>query len=150
MIRKTYIAIIIVILLLLSGCSNNSNALLDEKINPDDIDTIQVVLSMGNPVYGADSKIITDRNEIEAFVRAFNSAELGDTVISEPGFHSIYYFLLIHRFIFNHNDTFGILWNSEWRHISYDGKTPFELFRASTASIIVVDENKVEIERPQR
>ncbi|MDR2183666.1 MAG: hypothetical protein LBE55_05780 [Clostridiales bacterium] len=145
----------IMLLLMFSGCST-SNALLDDKINLDDIDAIQVVLAMGNPAYGADSKIITDRNEIDAFVRAFNSATIGDEV--DPlnvgiGFHSSYYIYsgnsLVHQFRFNVNDTSVIWWNEGWHYIYYDGNTPFELFQISTAPVIVVDENRVEMERPQ-
>ena len=155
--KKLFVGISIVILLFMLSACNAYIELLDDKINPNDIDTIQVVLAMGNPAYGADSKIITDRNEIEAFVHAFNSATIGDVVNPlnlGTGFSSLYYLYsggsVIHRFVFHVNETGIIRWNSNWHYIYYDGNTPFELYQASTATVIVVDENRVEMERPRR
>ena len=128
---------------------------MDAGINPDDIDRIQVVLAMGNPAYGANSKIITDRGEIQALVEAFNHATLGDRVDFIDvaiAFHSVYYFFgddtVMHRFVFNANDTERIRLNDNWYWVYYADKTPFELYLESTAPEIVVDEDLIEMERP--
>ena len=55
---------------------------MDNQIDPDEISQIQVVLAMGDPEYSARSKIITDRNEIESMVNAFNAATIGDEVVA--------------------------------------------------------------------
>ena len=115
--------------------------LLADSINPDDIDSIHVVLSMGNPAYGAPSKRITVANEIYSFVNVFNNATLGDYAdISElaTGFSSMYRFysgdMRVHEFWFNHNRNYLILMGSGWRHISFDGVMPFDLYQASSAT----------------
>ncbi|MEG0833441.1 MAG: hypothetical protein RSG78_05420, partial [Oscillospiraceae bacterium] len=38
----------------------------------EDVDKIQVINSMGNPAYGAESKIITDKKEVADFLDTFN------------------------------------------------------------------------------
>jgi len=76
---------ILFIVLLLSGCRSQAS-ILDNHINPDDVSQIQAVLAMGNPEYGARSKIITDRNEIESIVNAFNEVTIGDEV-NDDDFH---------------------------------------------------------------
>ena len=155
--RKIIAVIIILsIVFAFAGCSS-SNSLLDNKINPNDIDRIQVMLAMGNPAYGADSKIITDRDEIHAMVDAFNYATIGERVgYMDVGvsFPSIYYFFgndtLMYQFFFNGNDTRRIWLNNNWYWIYYVDKTPFELYWESPAPVIVVDEDLNEMERPSR
>jgi len=143
------------VLFILSGCSSSNVPLLDDKINPDDIDRIQVVLAMGNPDYGADSKIITDRGEIQSMVEAFNYASLGEQATRDdvpPSFNSMYLFfsddLLIHQFYFNGNYTGLIHLNTTWHFVSYVDRTPFQLYQESIAPVIVVDLDFNEMERP--
>ncbi|SDK17261.1 hypothetical protein [Natronincola ferrireducens] len=115
---------------------------------------------MGNPAYGADSKIITDTKEIRLFVDTFNSALIGNKIDSKDigvASASYYYFyfndelLAVFTFNFNGNDT-NIIWhNNNYYCVNYDEnlKTPFELYRNSNAEVIIVDERGNKMERPQ-
>jgi len=155
--------ILFVILLTLSGC-NSQVYLLDSPINPDDVTRIQVILAMGDPKYGARSKIITDRTEIESMVNAFNELTIGDQV-DAGDFHDVsvshYYFftnaiddtdevdeIITDHFIFNGNDTERISIRKDWYWVEYANQTPFELYQASSAIEIIVDENRIEIQQP--
>jgi len=135
------------------GCSS-SNLLLDHNIDPNDIDKIQFVQAMGNPAYGAYSKIITEQSEIARFVDAFNGAVVGDEVMQEPGFHSTIIFFsqntIAYQFFFNVNYTEAVFINSGLYLVQYPDLTPFELYLESRAEVIVVDENLVEMERPRQ
>ncbi|MCL2527035.1 MAG: hypothetical protein FWE42_01355 [Defluviitaleaceae bacterium] len=152
--KNGMIILLIVVLMVLVGCSS-SNTL--SAIDPGDIDKIHFVQAMGNPAYGADSKIITERSEIAAFVAAFNNAVIGDAAVQEVGFHATILFYsgdeVAYQFFFNVNDTERVLLNSRYSrfyYVEYPGLTPFELYLASSAEVIVVDENLIEIERPLR
>lgn len=146
---------ILLIIFTLSGC-NSTKVLLTDKIEGDDIDNIQIVLAMGNPEYGSESKIITDKNEISELVHAFNNATMGqkvkdgDIVVSDT---SKYYFYsndtLVQLFSFNGNDSERIWYNSNWYYINYPDNKPYELYKSSVAEIIIVDENLNEMERPK-
>lgn len=150
------ILIIFLIIFTISACSS-SKSLLNDKIEARDINKIQIVLAMGNPKYGAESKIITDKNEISQIVDAFNNAVIGkkvkddNIVISDT---SQYYFYmddtLVHKFSFNGNDSERIWYNSDWYYINYSHKKPYELYKSSLEEIIIVDENLNEMERPAR
>lgn len=140
---------------MLLGCYSGKN-LLTEKLEAQNIEKIQVVLAMGNPDYGADSKVIRDESEIQEFVNAFNGASIGkrvkkvDEAVSDA---SKYYFYgdvgsLLLVFYFNGNDSERIWHNSKWYYISYPGKKPYEIYKDSQAETIVVDENLNIIERP--
>jgi hypothetical protein len=140
--------------LALFGCSSPGE-LPAEKLSAADIDEIQVVLAMGNPEYGADSKIIREKDEIEEIVDAFVGATIGVKVAKEDeavSDTSKYFFYsegsLIEEFYFNGNDSERIWHDSAWHYISYPGQSPYELFRSSGAEIIIVDENFEEMERP--
>ena len=137
------VVILFSMIFILSGC-NSSTPLLDDKINSDDIDTIQIVRAWGNPFYGANSKIITDRNEIESLVHAFNYATIGSVVRDAfLGTTSTYSFYsgdtLIYVFSFWGDSTERIWLNTGWHYIYYDDQTPFELYLASSAPEIMVD-----------
>ena len=157
--KNTIVAIVAFIfgVALITGCSSKKQ-LLDTNISCGIIDKIQVVTAMGNPAYGADSKIITNENEIKLFVDTFNGATTGkkieiiDTNLAMPSF---YYFYsnntLVAQFAFNGNDTNKIWLKDNFYSIDYaeDKKTPFELYIDSKADIFVVDENGTEMKRPQ-
>ena len=152
--RKNIVIILLFcVLMLAAGCSS-SNYLLDNNIDPNSIDKIQFVQAMGNPTYGADSRIITERSEIASLVDAFNGAVVGDEIGHDVSLHSTILFfsgdIVAHQFFFNGNDTERVLLNSRFYSVRYPGLTPFELYLESTAEVIVVDENLVEIERPVR
>lgn len=146
------LTIAILLVLVATGCSRD---LLSEPLDAGEIDQIQVVLAMGNPEYGADSKIITDRGEIEGLVNAFNGATLGDRVqdrdLGVAGASRYYLYSegsLVREFVFNANDSERIWYNSKWHYISYPDEKPYDLYRASEADVIVVDEDLNEMERP--
>ncbi len=136
-----------VMLIVLSGCNSRKNKLLKEKMNVDEIDKIQVVLAMGNPKFGADSKIITDRNEIMEMVECFNNATVGEEVDDmdvDVSFTSNYYFyngdnILIEIF-FNGNKTDKLVLNSKFYYMEYSNDTPYELYKKSNAEAIKVYE----------
>jgi len=139
---------------MLAGCSS-STPLLDSPINPDEITRIQFAQAMGNPTYGADSKIITERGEIETLVAAFNGAVVGGEAAWENlgiGFHSTIVFFsgdaIAHQFFFNVNNTEAVLIDSRFHYVEYPGMTPFELYLQSRAEVIVVDEDLVQMVRP--
>ena len=155
--RKSKIIILLLsvfVFLILVGCGS-SDLLLDNTINPDEIDKIQFVQAMGNPVYGADSKIITERSEIAWFVHAFNGVVVGDEVRQENigiGSHATIRFFsedaIVYQFFFNVNDTGKLFLDSRFYYVEYPDLTPFELYLKSSAEVIVVDENFIEMERP--
>ena len=152
--------LLLVVILALSGC-NSQVSLPDVPINPDDITQIQIVLAMGNPEYGAESKIITDRSEIEGMVNAFNELTVGDQVdvaYVHDVFAAHYYFftaaidetdeIITYHFSFNGNDTERIWINKNWYWVCYADLTPFELYQASSALEIRVDKNLIEMQQP--
>jgi len=56
--------------------------------------------------------------------------------------------VLVEEFIFNGNDSERIWYRSGWHYISYPELKPYELYRASEAAVIVVDEDFREMKRP--
>jgi len=152
--KNKIVFILFFVLLTLSSCRSQA-FLLDNHISPDDISQIQVVLAMGNPEYGAESKIITDRNEIENIVNAFNEATIGDEVTDDDfhvAFPSRYYFFIgetiAYQFSFNGNDTERIWIDGNLYWVYYANQSPFELYQESSATQIIVDENLIEIQQP--
>lgn len=148
---KKYIVIIISLLLpaLIAGCSRSDKTIMKTPLNPSEIDKVVVITSMGNPKYGADSKTITDSEEIYLFVESFNSARLDGKVESDDvgvAMPSHYYFYsgneLISEFSFNGNNS-NIIWlDDNYYYIEYDDNlnSPYELYQNSTAKIMLVDE----------
>lgn len=148
------IFVIIFIICMVSGC-NSHKSLLTNKIDVNVIDKIQIVSAMGNPEYGAESKNITEKNEISLLVDAFNNAVVEDKVKGddvEVSDVSQYYFYskntLIKQFSFNGNDSERIWYNSNWYYVNYTDMSPYELYKSSVAEIIIVDEDLKEMERP--
>ncbi len=133
----------------------SSPSLVSPPLDPESIDEILVVLAMGNPDYGADSKRITDPDEIRRMVGVFNGATLGrrvrdiDLAVADT---STYYFYRdgerVQSFIFNGNDSERIAHQSRWHWVHYPAAKPFDHYRASEAEVIVVDEDLEEMERP--
>lgn len=146
--RMKYGGIVLLIaIFMLWGCGS-AKALLADKINAAEIDRIQIVLSMGNPVYGAASKIITNRKEIQKMVEAFNHATRGKVVKEGDigiAFPSSYLFsrdgVVRYEFSFNGNDTQRIWLDGQYYSVEYADDTPFELYQASGAEEIIVDKS---------
>ncbi len=104
---------------------------------------------MGNPAYGADSKVITNVKEINSFIDTFNSGVIGKEIAAgdvSDCFSSRYVLYynneIIREIAFNGNNTNIIWWNDNFRNITYgEGlKTPYELYNDSVSKIVVVNE----------
>lgn len=140
------VCVVVLMIFILTGC-NKSKDLVASKMVASEVDKIQVVLAMGNPEYGAKSKVINDKDEINKLVKSFNSATIDkkvnedDVVIAGT---SKYYFYnkeeLINEFMFNGNDSKRIWYNSGWHYIKYDDNVPYEIYKSSKAKIVIVDE----------
>ncbi|ONI46572.1 hypothetical protein AN640_00660 [Candidatus Epulonipiscium fishelsonii] len=138
--------VIFSILIIYFGGSDNKLA----NINKNEVSRIQVIGTMGNPMYGADSKIIVNREEIKNFVNTFNSGEIGKKVKEKDiliGFSNKYIFFdedkVIAEYNFNVNNTNIIGIDGEFYYIKYDKKLelPNELYEKSKSQKIVVDSN---------
>lgn len=153
MTKMKFLLVLVLVSFMFSGCSS-TKMLLDDTSKLDSIDKVQIALAMGNPEYGAESKIITDKDEIKELVDAFNNAIVGEEVkTGEIYITSIasYYFYsdgsLVQRFIFNGNNTEHIFLDSKCYYVKYPDKTPYELYQQSKAEIITVDEELNEMKR---
>lgn len=144
---KKIVSLILVLtcVMALASCSNKSTHLTDLDYNS--IDKIQVISSMGNPTYGADSKIITDGNEIKEFIKTFNSGVIGKKVNDDEigvGFTSEYIFYnneeKVNQVRFNANNTNVVALDSGCFFVEYgDMTSPYKLYKNSKSSEIVVD-----------
>ncbi len=141
--------------MMLIACDSEKESL--SSFEEGEVEKIVITLAMGNPDYGAKSKTITDKSEVEEFVQLFNSAHLGDTVdegdlgvgaISTYAFHGKEKELK--SFVFNVNDTNIVFWDSEPRYVIYgEGEiNPFELYNSSSAKEITVDMDGNEMAAP--
>ncbi|WP_350342970.1 hypothetical protein PRVXT_002239 [Proteinivorax tanatarense] len=153
-ISTTTVYMILLILLTFTGCSEKQ--LISEQFESSNINKVQVITAMGNPKYGADSKIITDTKEIELFVDTFNSGVIGDRVddnIADVAASSYRFYFndgSYEVFTFNGNDT-NIIWHdNNYYYVDYDEnfKTPYDLYHYSNAEVIVVDKEGNEMQRP--
>ncbi len=141
------------LVLLLVGCQDEMSSLSNFENNG--VDKIVVTLAMGNPEYGADSKTITDSNEISEFIEVFNNGQLGGTVSDddiEIGGASTYSFYkdeeVIQSFSFNVNDTKVVWYDDKWREVAYpeDSLMPFDLYEQSQGKQNIVDTDGNEME----
>lgn len=141
------------LMLLLTACHTKNESISDFQY--EQIDKIQIISTMGNPEYGADSRVITDENEMKELIDTFNSGIIGkklaDTDI-KIGFMSRYFFYhngeVVVEYGFNANDTNTIWWNDAYRNISYgeNAKTPFAIYQDSQSPKIVVDKDGQEMD----
>ncbi len=134
---------LLICLALLIGCQAKIS-LIDEEL--DKVNRIQVVLAMGNPVYGAESKIIED--EIAGFIEAFGLATLGkrvaddDVVVSDTSKYILYNGSTeVYKISFNGNDSTRVWYKGHWYYVNYENQSPYELYKASPADIVTVDED---------
>ncbi|ONI42036.1 hypothetical protein AN639_02700 [Candidatus Epulonipiscium fishelsonii] len=120
------------------------------SINKNEVSSIQIIGTMGNPMYGADSKIIVNREEIKNFVNTFNSGEIGKKVKDTDvmiGFLNKYIFFdgdkVIAEYKFNTNNTNILGIEDEFYYVKYDKnlELPNELYTKSKSPKIVVDIN---------
>ena len=155
--KKLFSLIFVLIMVMgLVGCQDDMSSL--SKFESNDVDKIVVTLAMGNPEYGADSKTITDSNEINEFIEVFNNGHLGGTISDDDigvGGASTYSFYkddeVIQTFSFNVNDT-KIVWHDDkWRDVVYleNSLLPYDLYEQSTSEIVIVDVDGNEMERPE-
>ena len=111
-----------------------------------EIDTIQVVLISGKPTYETVNKIITDENEISAFVNAFETATINkDIQIDVSNSIKSYYRLyadeeLVKQYAFSENNINAMWTGQEFEFIEYSDETPYELYQNSKSpEIITID-----------
>ena len=140
-------------ILSLSGCGKR--ALLEEKLDAEEIDKVVVTMAMGNPAYGAECKVITDPKEVQDFVFLFNNAEVDEKIDKKDEWVALsgsYTFFSgekqVQKFNVNGNDSERIWINDAFYEIEYpdDMVDPYGLYNYSDAKIIIVDEtgNKIE------
>lgn len=142
--------------LVLSACAESSR-FLSEPMNAAQVSAVHITMAMGNPAYGADSKIITDREEIRELVELFNSAVVTAKVEDEnlaDAMSSTYIFLSgkekVGHFVFNGDNTKVAIYKKVFHHIEYPDRsaTPLELYQKSKAKNMAVDERGTPILKP--
>ena len=138
------ILILLICVALLAGCAKPKVL----KDNLKGVDRLQVVLAMGNPAYGTESKIITDADEITTFVETLRSATIVGKVAEDDvavGDASKYIFAggneTLYQATFNVNDSTRVWHDGCWHHVTYTDKTLYELYKESEAKVIRVDEH---------
>lgn len=139
---KKYVCLIVasvVLMVTLVGCKKNI-CLQEKKIDVKEVNKIQIVLAKENPDLKAKSKVIKDSKEIKEFISVFNQATLGKEIAKQAVVTtnvSTYYLYsgdkLLKEFVFNGNDTTGILNNKAWYSVNYEGNTPYGLYEKSKA-----------------
>ena len=140
-----------------SSCNSKTETILkSEKLSDfeySQIDKIQIITAMGNPAYGADSKVITNVKEINSFIDTFNSGVIGKEIAVCDTCDSSRYVIyfnneIIREIAFNGNNTNIIWWDDNFRNITYgEGlKTPFDLYNDSVSKIVVVNEEGKEMD----
>ena len=149
--RKYTFFTIFFLVCIIIGCSASKPLLLN-KIDTKHIDKIQIVMAMGNPKYGAESRIISNQNEIRLLVGAFNNAIIGkkvkdnDIAISDTSKYIFYHDNnIVQQFFFNGNDSERIWHNSDWYFIKYTDMSPYNIYKDSVENVIIVDKNLQEI-----
>lgn len=152
--RKGIAVLAAALALALAACGHKE--LLEEKIGKGVVDSIVVTMAMGNPAYGAGCRVITDGEEIEAFLAAFNEAELGKRVPEEElwvaGSSSYALYSgesLLVEICCNGNDS-GRVWDgAAFRYVSYgEQPLPHTLYRESGAEEFTVDADGERMPRP--
>lgn len=153
--RKRWAVLFVVIAVTIAGCGPAGSPLLTESLDAEEVTGIFVVLAMGNPEYGADSRMIEDPGEIDALVEAFNGASVGERVkdvdlaVADTSRYRVYRGdVLIEEIVFNGNDSERVWHSSGWRYVSYPDETPYDIYRNSEAEIVVVDEDLQPMQRP--
>ena len=140
------IILIIVCTLSISACTTKTRPLADLDYNS--INKVQVISAMGNPAYGADSKIIVAKQEVENFIITFNSGIVGEKIGDDDiliGFTSKYIFYNdnneVAQFYFNANNTKVVALENVYYDVKYgkDIDSPYKLYKNSKSSEIVVD-----------
>ncbi|MGN0135113.1 hypothetical protein [Anaerotignum sp.] len=154
--KKKLLFCMLLCLLCLAGCGKKE--LLKEKLDANAIDKVVVTLAMGNPAYGADCKIITDKGEIEKLVAVFNGAVVeekldpGEEWVASSGSYTFFsggeQILKLNT---NGNDPEHIWINDGFYEIDYPDRMydPYQQYCFSSAQTIVVDEDGKEMARPE-
>lgn len=149
-------AMIICSMFSLAGCQRAQTVA--QAYNISGVTKIQFVEAMGNPAYGADTKIITDDAEIKEFESAIEKATIGkkikesDLGVAEAS--SCYFYRddeVVSILTFNGNDTTALFCEDGFYRLKYESesKTIFDLYNESEATIFVVDDNLNEMVRPE-
>lgn len=154
--RTCSLIAVLVCIVTLVACTKKADSFADLDYNS--INKIQVISSMGNPAYGADSKIITDENEIKNFVITFNGGVIGEKIPDDEvgiGFTSKYVFYnndgIVAEYQFNANNTKVIALEEGYYTVDYgdEADSPYKLYKQSKSTEIVVglDGNEMDLIR---
>jgi len=147
--KRVYLIICVIIITLATGCTkDNSN--MSVSIREPNVTKIQIVKAMGNPQYGAESKIFTNEDEVSSLIDAMNNITIEEKVKSgDMGVGDdidFYYYLddgTINEFQFRSHNT---IWLAEdLYYISFNGKSIFDIYDSSSTEEIKVDKNLKEM-----
>lgn len=128
----TFIIVLVIFLLI-------DKPLLFRKLDLKNIDSIKIVSSLNKPEYGADTKVITNKEEISLFVNTFNNAIISKKVknkdIADGSGLTKYYFYnkdkLVRKISLRDLDKVNIYGYDFY--VKYLDKTPYELYKNSDA-----------------
>lgn len=138
----------IVLILLLSGCkrSNPHVPVLDPALKPEDIIRLEVALNFcENPEGLSEAKFILDRQEIEAFLEAFQNTDIGREMAPIYGSLSVFRFFTadnLKKEVLIYDWTPRVLYvNTTCYECAFLGDDPWKLYNQSSAETVLVDRN---------
>jgi len=120
----------------------SESSLVNKKIKPKEVISIQFISAAGNPEYPVDSKVITSQEEIRAFIQVINGAKIdnvSDGELADCG-SSILIINLKNKgtinLRFNGNNTTIVNLGDDWYKIVYEDVDLNELYENSEAKTI--------------
>ncbi|MEG2608976.1 MAG: hypothetical protein RR964_09945 [Lachnospiraceae bacterium] len=141
------------VMMTFAGCSDKMGSL--TALDENEVDKIVVTIAMGNPEYGADSKTITDKDEISSFIELLNNSHVGGSPSEDEigiGGTSTYVFYkndeIQKTLSFNVNDTKIVWFDKKWRDAVYaEGSlNPYELYEKSKGELVIVNDEGNEMD----
>lgn len=145
-------AFLLVCILLLASCQQTpaEKAEMPQqetyKLETKGIEKIQVRLATQDPSYGTKGKIITDDEEIKAFIRCFDDAKKEEQIDQEQEAMSSFFFQgkegFTKEFLFKGKDDSWLLNGTTYEKVIYSGEAPFSLYEKSKAEEIIFYESE--------
>ncbi len=140
---KRFFVLLIIIAIVFSGCGSYSPL---AKVSLKDIDKVQMVLAGGNPEYGFESKVFTNKEDIDRFVSAVSSATVkeaveDDNIVISDVSKLVFYSedKKVGKVIFNGNDSLRVWSEDAFYYVEYDKDTPYEIYEKSEEKVIIID-----------